>query len=86
MSEKTGLDVVEPIDKEEIAAHIYEIRGSRVMIDRDIAAYFGVTTGNLNKAMKRNIKRFPKSFCFQLTSEECSRFQIGILNGRRGSK
>ncbi len=85
MSEKTGLDVVEPIDKEEIAAHIYEIRGSRVMIDRDIAAYFGVATGNLNKAMKRNIKRFPKSFCFQLTSEECSRFQIGILNGRRGS-
>ncbi|MBO4235999.1 MAG: ORF6N domain-containing protein [Firmicutes bacterium] len=44
-----------------------------------------VTTGNLNKAMKRNIKRFPESFCFKLTSEECSRFQIGILNGGRGS-
>ena len=47
--------------------------------------YFGVTTGNLNKAMKRNIKRFPEKFCFQLTNEECSRFQIGILNGGRGS-
>ena len=55
------------------------------MFDKDIANYFGVTTGNLNKAMKRNIKRFPQSFCFQLTDEECSRFQIGILNGPRGS-
>ena len=55
------------------------------MLDKDIAAYFGVTTSNLNKAMKRNIKRFPQNFCFQLTSEECSRFQIGILNGSRGS-
>ena len=55
------------------------------MLDKDIANYFGVTTSNLNKAMKRNIKRFPKSFCFQLTKEECSRFQFGILNGPRGS-
>ncbi len=55
------------------------------MVDSDIALYFGVTTGNLNKAMKRNIKRFPEKFCFQLTNEECSRFQIGILNGGRGS-
>ena len=64
---------------------ILEIRGNRVMLDKDIAAYFGTTTGNLNRAMKRNIKRFPENFCFQLTNEECSRFQIGILNGSRGS-
>ena len=52
------------------------------MLDRDIAAYFGVTTGNLNRAMKRNIKRFPDGFCFQLTNEEYMeilRFQFGIL-------
>ena len=55
------------------------------MLDKDIAMYFGVTTSNLNKAMKRNIKRFPENFCFLLTSDECSRFQIGILNGKRGS-
>ncbi|MBQ7979546.1 MAG: ORF6N domain-containing protein [Candidatus Methanomethylophilaceae archaeon] len=55
------------------------------MLDRDIAVYFGTTTGNLNRAMKRNISRFPTNFCFQLTAEECSRFQIGILNGGRGS-
>ena len=53
--------------------------------DKDIAMYFGVTTSNLNKAMKWNIKRFPENFCFQLTNDECSRFQIGILNGKRGS-
>jgi len=73
------------IDKNEIIGHILEIRGHRVMLDRDIAVYFGTTTGNLNRAMKRNIARFPSDFCFQLTNEECSRFQIGILNGSRGS-
>ena len=79
------ITIYEPIDKEKVKAQIFEIRGFRVMLDRDIAAYFDVTTGNLNKAMKRNIKRFPENFCFQLTSEECSRFQIGSLNGGRGS-
>ena len=85
MNEKTELTVFEPIDKEEVKARIYEIRGFRVMLDKDIATYFGVTTGNLNKAMKRNIRRFPENFCFQLTNEECSRFQFGSLNGGRGS-
>ena len=79
------LSVFGPIDKEEVKKRIYEIRGLKVMVDSDIALHFGVTTGNLNKAMKRNIKRFPEKFCFQLTNEECSRFQIGILNGGRGS-
>ena len=78
------IKVYEPIDREEVKAQIFEIRGYKVMLDRDIAAYFGVTTGNLNRAMKRNIKRFPDGFCFQLTNEECSRFQIGILNTGRG--
>lgn len=73
------------IDKNEIVGHILEMRGHKVMLDRDIAVYFGTTTGNLNRAMKRNIQRFPSDFCFQLTEEECSRFQIGILNGSRGS-
>lgn len=75
----------ESVNKENVKSQILEVRGYRVMLDKDIAIYFGVTTGNLNKAMKRNIKRFPQSFCFQLTTEECSRFQIGILNGPRGS-
>ena len=57
------------------------IRGQRVMLDRDLAAMYGVTTGNLNKAVQRNLDRFPADFIFQLTVDEAeaSRFQIGIL-------
>jgi hypothetical protein len=58
---------------------IQMIRGQRVMLDRDLAAMYGVTTGNLNKAVKRNLSRFPADFMFQLTADEASRFQIGIL-------
>lgn len=75
----------EPISKEHIKTQIYEIRNLRTMLDSDIAAYFGVETKALNRAMKRNIERFPNNFCFQLTSEECSRCQIGTLNSGRGS-
>ena len=69
-----------------IQSKIYEIRGQRVMLDRDLAELYQVTTGNLNKAVKRNIKRFPSDFMFQLTSEEWEslRFQIGILETGRG--
>ena len=55
------------------------VRGQRVMLDRDLAAMYGVTTSNLNKAVKRNLSRFPADFMFQLTADEASRFQIGIL-------
>ena len=71
---------------ESIRNKIYEIRGQRVMLDRDLAELYGVTTGNLNKAVKRNIRRFPPDFMFQLTKEEWDslRFQIGILDVGRG--
>ena len=49
---------------------IYTIRGEQVMLDRDLADLYDVTTGNLNKAVKRNIDRFPDDFMFQLTKEE----------------
>lgn len=55
---------------DQIQSKIYEIRGQRVMLDFDLAALYGVTTGNLNKAVKRNIARFPERFMFQLTSDE----------------
>ena len=77
----------ESVNKENVKSQIFEIRGYRVMLDKDIANYFGVTTSNLNKAMKRNIKRFPKSFCFQLSREEyleILRFQFGILELEQG--
>ena len=55
---------------ETIQSKIYEVRGQRVMLDRDLAELYQVTTGNLNKAVKRNIRRFPPDFMFQLTKEE----------------
>ena len=59
------------------------------MLDRDLAELYGVSTGNLNKAVKRNMKRFPDDFMFQLTDEEFKilLFQIGISSwgGTRSS-
>ena len=65
---------------------IYEIRGVKVMLDKDLADLYHVTTGNLNKAVKRNQKRFPLDFMFQLNQEEFQKlkenliFQNGISN------
>ena len=58
------------IKREQIEQAILLIRGQRVMLDRDLAALYGVTTGNLNKAVQRNSDRFPADFMFQLTLEE----------------
>ena len=76
----------EELTLEEIQKRIYIIRGVQVMLDRDLALYYGVTTGNLNKAVSRNIKRFPSDFRFQLTKEEAKslRFQIGIIDEKSG--
>ncbi len=66
---------------------ILYIREQKVMLDSDLAEIFGVTTGNLNKAVNRNIKRFPDDYMFQLTNEEFKIliFQNGISRwgGRR---
>jgi len=58
------------ISVEVIATKILEIRGKKVMLDRDLAQLYGVGTRNLNKAVKRNLERFPEDFMFQLTKEE----------------
>jgi hypothetical protein len=64
-----------------IQTRIYEIRGERVMLDRDLAALYETETKSLNLAVKRNIKRFPKDFMFQLTKGEWEdlRFQIETI-------
>ena len=71
-------------EKSNINESIYEIRGKQVMIDRDLAQLYGVETKQLNRAVKRNIERFPDDFMFQLTLDECSRCQIGTLNIKQG--
>lgn len=58
---------------------IYEIRGQRVMLDRDLAELYQVSTGNLNKAVKRNIRRFPPDFMFQLTKEEFDKLRNDLI-------
>ena len=72
---------------ERIARAILVIRGEKVMLDSDLAALYNVTTGNLNKAVKRNAERFPIDFMFQLDAEEVAnlKFQFGISSwgGRR---
>ena len=70
------------IDSIKIESLIRVIRGQQVMLDSDLAMLYGVETRTLNQAVKRNIKRFPEDFMFQLTKEEAnhSRSQIVILN------
>ena len=70
---------------QKIQSKIYEIRGQRVMLDRDLAKAYGVETKSLNQAVKRNIKRFEgEDYMFQLTKEECLRSQIVTLKEAQG--
>ena len=57
-------------DLQIIQNKIYEIRGQRVMLDRDLAAMYGVETKRINEAVKRNIKRFPDDFMFRVNRQE----------------
>ena len=77
-----------PIRREMIEQKIYLIRGQRVILDSDLATLYGVTTFNLNKAVKRNMDRFPIDFMFQLDAQEFEslRFQLGISNLGRGGR
>ena len=73
-----GINLVD-YSVEEIEDLIYTIRGKQVMLDSDVANLYHYTTKNINKAVKRNIERFPEEFCFQLKEQELEnmRFQIG---------
>ena len=71
---------------EVIAPVIRTIRGQKVILDSDLARIYGVTTKRLNEQVKRNAKRFPSDFLFQLTGEEVDslRSQIATLKSGRG--
>jgi hypothetical protein len=64
-SDETALVTLDVIERK-----IYVIREQKVMLDSDLAILYGVTTFNLNKAVKRNIERFPDDFMFQMTADE----------------
>ena len=76
------------ISIEKIENIIYLIRGEKVMLDHDLALLYGVETKVLNRAVKRNLQRFPSDFMFQLTAEEADRLrcQIGTSNEGRGGR
>jgi hypothetical protein len=68
------------ITDETVINKIYLIRGRKIMLDRDLAEMYGVTTGNLNKAVSRNLRRFPNDFMLRLTEEEFK--SLVFQNGR----
>jgi|TARA_B100000315_G_C14477937_1_gene541520 phage regulator Rha-like protein len=88
MSYKKKTKTSSLVTQEVIARKILLLRGKKVILDRDLAELYAVATGNLNKAVKRNINRFPADFMFQLSKDEYDflRFQIGILKRGRHSK
>ena len=71
----------------DITRAILILRGRRVILDRDLAAIYGLTTGRLNEQVRRNRERFPEDFMFQLTASELenlrSQFAISSWGGRR---
>lgn len=76
------------IPGERISQSILILRGQRVMLDANLAALYGVATGALIQAVKRNIERFPEDFMFQLTADEWTalRSQFVISNEGRGGR
>jgi hypothetical protein len=77
-----------PVPVEVIERRIYLIRGKKVMIDSDLAGLYGAPTFRLNEAVKRNRRRFPEDFMFQLTKEETESLtsQIAMSKAGRGGR
>ena len=77
-----------PISSEELEHVILLVRGQKVMLDRDLARLYDVETKALNRAVKRNLDRFPADFMFQLSEDEYDslRFQFGTLKRGQHSK
>jgi DNA-binding HxlR family transcriptional regulator len=75
------MDSLEPIKRK-----IYEIRGQRVMLDRDLANMYGVETKALIQAVKRNTRRFPEDFMFQLSKEEFLFWKSQIVTSKADRK
>ena len=74
--------IVPTLEGDSIRSRIFTVRGVQVMLDRDLAELYGVPTGRLNEQVKRNIRRFPDSFMFQLTRKELENWksQFAISN------
>ncbi len=82
MSDNINIPVIVDSTEEKIENLIHYVRGQQVMIDSDLALLYNVETKRLNESVKRNAKRFPESFCFQLSEDEYAdlRSQIATSN------
>ena len=69
-----------------IIQSIHEIRGVRVMLDFDLAEQYGVETKSLNLSVKRNLKRFPSDFMFQLSADEWNSLRLQNETSKRGGR
>lgn len=76
-------DEIAIISTEQMKSLIYEIRGQKVMLDKDLAKIYGYETKNFNRQVKNNIEKFPDDFMFQLTYDEALRCNFFTLNKRQ---
>jgi ORF6N domain len=72
------------IEIKDITRRIYAIRGVKVMLDRDLAELYQVETRVLNQAVRRNLKRFPEDFMFQLNKDEFDHLKSQFVTSNRG--
>ena len=79
-------DVVSVVPEEILMSKIYLFRGKKVMFDKDLAELYGVQTKVLNQSVKRNIKRFPPPFMFQLNKEELENWRSQIVTSNPKAK
>ncbi len=80
--EPEGKDELVPLER--ILGGIVLLRGVKVMLDRDLAALYGVPTKALKQAVKRNLARFPEDFAFVLSAEEAEALRSQIVTSKRG--
>jgi hypothetical protein len=85
MSDLAGTQLV-PVEQVEKLIHL--ARGEKVLLDSDLAMLYGVSTGALNRAVRRNVNRFPTDFMFQLTDEEANNLkcQFGTSSSGHGGR
>ncbi|MBE5868545.1 MAG: ORF6N domain-containing protein [Lachnospiraceae bacterium] len=83
---EVNVPVVVNSTEEKIENLIHYVRGQQVMIDNDLAMLYNVETKRLNESVKRNSKRFPESFCFQLTDEEYSELRSQFATSNIGTE
>ncbi len=75
---------VEPLSIGDVAQRILIVRGQRVLLDADLARFYGETTKRLNQQVRRNRERFPEDFMFELTAEEFADLRLQSATSSAG--